>query len=384
MLKQIIRQYLNKDIYNALYNIKIFLKRAGLLFKMGGKYISFDGFIQSFCIKIDYIAYRINPSSEKKIIWLGAFPPMHSNMGDHAQTLAVEQYFNKEFPDYRLIGLNRNQISLSRLKKISLTLGKDDLVFIHSSGDFGSKYHDLEKSYCKLRKDIIRIFYNNKVINLPTTVYYENNERGKEILEEDTLFYKNNNITILARESVSSKFLSCNFECNSRFFPDFVFYFKPRITHKPRRGALFLLRSDNESGLSYQDRNKTIDMVRQYTELVHDRDILKSAIPVIDMIRERYIESICRIYQHYEFVITDRMHGMIIAVITNTPCIALNGGIPHKIKAYQSFLSESVEFIDAIEEIGLAIKQIRNKIYHPTDMSQYFEHFKNEIMKSRD
>jgi len=382
MMKEIIRRYLNKDIKNYLYNIKIFLRRLGLLFFKGHKYISLSGSLHYLCKKAKDFRYVIGPTYKNKIVWLGAFPPMHSNMGDHAQTLAVEQFFNNEFPEYHVIRIYRDKINIARLKKISSTLGKNDLVFIHSSGDFGSKYHDIENSYCKKRKEIINIFNKNKIIHLPTTVYYENNEKGRIILEQDKQFYKHKDITILGRESISSDFLASNFECNSRFFPDFVFYLKPNIIKKSRKGALLLLRSDLESGLSNEERNKIIDIVKEFTKGVHDKDILKSYIPVIDIILKNYIESICDIYQNYEFVITDRMHGMIIAIVTRTPCIAISGGIPHKISAYKSFFSKSVEFISEIEEIGSAIKRIRSKFYQESDLSSYFDNFRRDVLGS--
>jgi pyruvyl transferase EpsI len=366
-----------------LYPTKIFVKRLFLLILKGYTYISVEWILAYLLKKINNLMFKALPSRRNKIVWLGAFPPMHSNMGDHAQTLAAEQYFNNEFPDYHVICLNRNQISIPLLKKISSTLNSNDLVFIHSSGDFGSKYYDVEKSYCKLRKEIINIFNKNKIINLPTTVFYENNERGKRILEDDRQFYKNKNVTILGRESVSADFLASNFECNSSFFPDFVFYLKPTMIKKPRKGALLLLRSDEESGLSNEEKTKLIYLAQKYTSVVHDRDILKSSIPVVAFIRQNYIDSICRIYQNYEFVITDRLHGMIIAVITKTPCIAISGGIPHKISAYQSFLSESVEFINKTEEFDSAIKSIQSRPYKETDMSSYFDNFRKDIIGIR-
>ena len=76
---------------------------------------------------------------------------------------------------------------------------------------------------------------------------------------------------------------------------------------------------------------------------------------------------------------TDKMHGMITAVITGTPCIALNGGIPHKIKAYESFLSGAVIFIDDVSGIANAVEQIRSTEYKRIDLSDYFDKFRPEI-----
>lgn len=383
MLKKLLKSKLNSEIYEALYNLKIFFKRAWRLIANGRKYMTRQEFFKYIYKKTRYLKFLINPSYGKKIIWIGAFPPMHSNMGDHAQTVAVEKYFKDKFPDYMVISLNRNQVSINRLKKISSILKEDDLVFIQSSGDFGSKYHDFENSYCKLRKEIVDIFNNNKVINLPTTVYYEENKRGREILNQDVAFFKNKQIIVLAREDVSASFLERHFESKSRFFPDPVFYLKPEITKKTRKGALILLRSDKESGISDRNRKKIVDISKQFVEIINDNDILKTSIPVVDIIRENYVNAICRVYQNYEFVITDRMHGMILGVISHTPCIAINGGIPHKISAYQSFLSDSVKFVDDIDDIGQAIHKIKMTAYKSTDMSCYYNELKTYIMADK-
>ena len=366
----------SRGIREYLYDIKIFLRRLGFLLIKGRRYLGVPGFKKCINKYLKKLKSAVFFSSTKKIYWMGPFPPMHSNMGDHAQTLAVEQFFRNEFPEYYVIRYYRDKISLDLIKRIALKINKDDLVFIHSSGDFGSKYHDTKNSYCQKRKDIISALGENRIIHLPTTVYYEDTEQAEAILEQDKDFYKDKGVVLMGRESVSADFLAQHFSCQTLFFPDFVFYLKPKIRKNTKKGALFLLRSDHEAGLDERDKLRAKEIFRKFGIEVDDTDIMTSSIPVNDLNIDRYIESIFDIYQQYEFVVTDRMHGMITAVITKTRCIAIDEKIPHKISAYKPFLSQSVEFVDEVDEIEAAITKIRNTTYKETDMSQYYSDFR--------
>ena len=359
-------------------------------------YCSVSAFWQAIIRK--YIRIKGLLGIKKKIIWVGCFAPHASSVGDQAQSLAVEIFLRKHFSDYQVHRFLRNEVGGVRWKKIVSGVKKEDIVMIHSSGDFGSRYRTcydrcitmkdahkigmltMEYSWHDIRRIIILSFPNNPIIHLPTTVYYEENEKGKETLRQDKKYYENKSITILCREPESHAIIASNFNCKSFFFPDFVFYLKPSLLKIGRKGALLLLRADSESKYTRSGRCAIKEKVKSVVSDVLDENIHKVTFPIIELIRENYINSIFRIYQSRRVVITDMMHGMIFAVINKTPCVALDEAIPHKISAYKDILGKSVAFADSIDMIPACIQEALDKPYRETDMSAYFENFRRDIM----
>jgi nitroreductase len=91
-------------------------------------------------------------------------------------------------------------------------------------------------------------------------------------------------------------------------------------------------------------------------------------------------------YKKFDVAITDRFHGFVFSLIAKTPCVALVGGIPHKIKGYQSFFEKQLGFVDSIKNIPIAITSaIKNFEFEKvTDFSEYFDNFKKIIEEHSD
>jgi len=321
----------------------------------------------------------------KKIFWIGPFSPIHANVGDHAQTLGVWNFLRDKFSDYKVIRIYRDDITVKRLSDIAKAVNPSDLVILHSSGDFGSlhdvsSHHPGRLSYPEVRRQMVRMAPSIKIINLPVTAYYENNDKGVASIEQDRSVFNDSKYTVLCREQVSLKTLKDGLNCESRFFPDFVFYLNPKPLNLSRSGVRVILRNDKEAMLSEEQKKILISKLGIMFTHVKVEDIMHEYHVIPDFILERYMDKLFQKFQQSELIITDKMHGMISAVITRTPCIALSGGIPHKILAYKSFLSGAVEFVESVSDIEDAITRINNREYSPVDLNMYFEQFRTDIV----
>ena len=290
-----------------------------------------------------------------KIFWVGAFPPENKNVGDHALTLAVKKFLADKFADYKVKKFTRNKID-SFFKE---TLALDDLVFIHSSGDFGDLY--LKSGWHKTRKRIIAKYPKNRIVQLPVSIHYE--DIGN--FEEDKSFFAYRpNLLILCRTQAGADLLKANFGCQIKHFPDFVFYLKPKLKQYSRDNILFVLRQDAETqsdkGLSrivthlrlpmralqkaiHKDvyfvsgklaasidyRMKTNYILNKFPNAVI-KDVQISENPITDVNREQVINEVFDYYQHFKVVVTDRFHACVFSYLTNTPFITLKGRIPQK------------------------------------------------------
>jgi len=353
--------------------------------------------------------------SEKKIIWIGLFPPQVPNVGDHAMIIAIQKWFEDNFPNWEVIRFYRH-IRFGRREdwdRLLKTVKKDDLVFIHSGGDFGTFYWTGEEKYPwhKTRRKIILSFPNNKIIQLPVTVFYHNTKWGKIILEEEANSIKvRKNIILMCRDPKSYEILANAYVHKSFFVPDFAFYLKPDLVKKERKGALLILRKDAESRFNQEKNPKIIlklpkeiraplcklvtissfvftrrahvrvkTMVEKVISNVTVKDVQVAGYPITDKNRESCINRTLDYYQSFKVVITDRLHGMIFSVITKTPCIAIDGRIPHKLSGYKKLLSRSVKFVKNIEEIPNAMREVLSKPYQETDITSYFTTLKEKI-----
>ena len=131
----------------------------------------------------------------------------------------------------------------------------------------------------------------------------------------------------------------------------------------PQKTILLCLRNDRER------------LFRSKEELVNTLNSCGYRIQEMDINVERYVawengfylvRYFCREFQKYSAVVTDRLHGMILSVICDVPCVAfdnktqkVSGVFEHfKSKGYVSLVSESdVENIVDIIETTLRKKK---------------------------
>jgi len=357
--------------YRCAYYVRRSLRRTRRFLAHGAPYFSFADWRRQCC--------SCGKDKTRKLLWIGEFPAIHSNVGDHAQTLAVEQFLAKEFPDHQVTRLHRREVNQERLHALRKGMNQEDCVLIHSSGDFGSKHYKPSGSWHRTRRRILPIFQGLRIINLPATVYYP---EGDPLRPDDADAFDQENFTLLCREPVSLATAQEVLRCDCQFFPDFVFYLQRPEAQTKRSGVLVLLRSDAEAALPPEARKALLENLRKVYSKVDDRDILKAKFPVLRSTHRKYLAAIQDTFEQYELVVTDRMHGMILAVTTNTPCLALNGGIPHKITAYEAFLSEAVEFAGDRPVDVDRLRALQQRTFQSPDLSGHYAGFRKNLLES--
>lgn len=383
-LKDKLKDLMGPMVLQYLRRIKVWFRRKRLFLTKGIKYLTWGAVVTRLQAKTKNLLWHLRGCPGKKILWVGCFPYWHRNVGDQAQTLALEKFFADKYPDHHVIVVTRQEVGTSRWQRIVEIIKPDDLIMIHSTGDFGSKYIS-QKSYigglswAEVRREIVNTFPQNRLVQLPVTVFYQDDDEGEQAVLDDREAFRDKNFITLCRESRSLEILTQRDICRHEFFPDFVFYLKPEITNETRSGVLLLLRGkDGESLFSDADKDHIKTLLESVTPDVDAIDIMKADFPMPPVIRENFINEVMLKFQNYELVVTDRMHGMILAVITQTPCIALDEAIPHKLSGYRRLLSPSVTFLSNLPEISVAVEQAMKKPYVTTDLRRSFEAFKNE------
>ena len=273
----------------------------------------------------------------KKIILIGTSE--HSNIGDAAITFGEYEFVRKYFSDYKLIEISTYEFSDS-LQYLENIINSDDLIFLQGGGNLGNKF----KSEENVRRTVIENFPNNKIIILPQTIYFTDDNE----LEISKRIYNNHkNLTIFTRGHISLEFAKKNFsnaQCyeslDSALNLNFNFGYS-------RNGIMCCLRDlTDESGLdkkTYEEIFKIIksfDKDYSFTNNLWTSDIKKDQ-------RNFVVYEQLKNFAKHKLVVTDRLHGLIFSLITNTPCIVISA-YNHKLKEFTDMLktNKSVVFID--------------------------------------
>ncbi|MDB8558413.1 polysaccharide pyruvyl transferase family protein [Turicibacter sanguinis] len=324
-------------------------------------------------IRNKYFSFR----NTRKIIIIGT--PTHKNIGDHAIALAEIEFIKKIFPDRTILELDMDEYynEITILKKYC---SSSDIIILQGGGNFGDEYLYDEQ----LRRHAIQLFKENKIILFPQTLFFSNSLKGRIELENSIKIYsQNNNLTLVAREQYSYNEMLKYFPHNSVILtPDIVFSLKRIDNKRKRNGALLCLRDDQEQILSNDEKNEIKFILTSFFSSVKNTD-MKASHRINKKQRLALLEEKFKEFQESELVITDRLHGMIFATITGTPCIALSN-YNHKISGTYEWIKE-FEYIKFTRDIGkipllieeLSILEVQN--YRNDFMNFYFNKIK-EVM----
>lgn len=270
------------------------------------------------------------------------------NIGDLAISMAQNELLSRVFHSGVILvetgRLWNNIINLRRIIK------PEDVICIHGGGNMGGRYSQMEFERCA----VISLFPYNKIVVMPQTIDYSSQEN--QLLEYTQKVYgRHNDLHLFARERKS-------FRLMQRYYPTTTVALVPDIvlsldmTHvfprEPiRKGTLLAMRRDPEKSLTAADMRVLVSALGKQKVDYTFTDTTTEGIFVQPSDREKLILSKLQEFQRAELVITDRLHGMIFAALSGTPCIALNNS-DKKVEGVYKWLSDVpyVKFARNIEE----------------------------------
>ncbi len=287
---------------------------------------------------------KIINKTKPKIWFLDA--PEYENLGDQAIAFAITSFCRKNMPDREIIEFQELNV-LSYLKWIEKHINKEDIIVLQGGGNLGNLY----RRYEFVRRMIVKKFSENKIIIFPQSISYSDDDKGKyESVIAQRIYSNHKNLTIFARDSSSYKTMRKIYcDVDIRLCPDIVFSLLNLVPTKERDGVGICIRNDKESSLSNEDKKFLMEQVnKKYTHISNFSTIIKYGKDIVEEERRELVLSKLEEISQYELVITDRLHGMIFAYVTSTPCIALNNTTGKSYFAYKDWLKdkENVVFLN--------------------------------------
>lgn len=300
--------------------------------------------------RIQLLIKYIKSSSRARVILLQT--PLHGNLGDQAIAQAEIDLLRRmklPFCDFPWTeGIE---------KRCAKVTSWDKLILLHGGGYLGQLWQNEEE---RIRNTIIA-FRNHKIIVLPQTVYFDlETEEGRKLLEESRSIYESHqNLTVFLREDVSYRFMKENMpSVHVELVPDIVFLLKWKALNLNRRDVLVVMRHDKERTLSAEEYEKMLLILGESFE---KQRVTDTVIPGnIDISRrQELLEKKLQEFSSASLVVTDRLHGMIFAAVTETPCIVINS-LSHKVRGSYEWIKELgyIRMVSTIDEIPDVVNQL--------------------------
>lgn len=260
---------------------------------------------------------------------------IHNNIGDACIGLAETSFL--ENTNFQLVEITQEECELF-LEIIPHYVNKKDIIVIHGGGNLGNVWLHHEQ----MRRKIVKMFPNNLIISMPQTFHFTDDEAGeKERKISASIYNSHNNMHFFARERVSYDLMKKYFTVDVKLTPDIVLYLNKNhfnLENISRKNILFCLRNDAEKSMDIDLRQKLEHYFIQRYENIEYTDMISNG-QIGKEIREEIVKDKMIEFKKAKLVITDRLHGMIFAYLTNTPCLVFKNN-NHKIYGVYEWIKE--------------------------------------------
>lgn len=343
---------------------------------------NFRIFLIRYLVFIQGIIYNMFPKkgpwgSEKKVFVL--LSTDYSNLGDHAMTYAHIKLLRETLPEYAIYEVLVGD-TLKSLNSIKKSIRNNDIITLKGGGNIGVEYYREEL----IRRKIISMFPDTRIIMFPQTVYFPDTKFGKkEFYKTIKIFNSHSDFHAFFRDKISYDMIVGHLLCHKYLIPDIVFSLgRIDAVNNKRHGAITCLRRDVEGIYSEKDKEIVFKILKSefgddvtYTDTIKDYKILTED-------REKELVDMWKTIGNAELIITDRLHGMIFAALLGTPCIVFNT-YNHKLRGQYDWIKDLnyIYCIDLDENLlRETIKMVRCTNIKRMD-SNYFAPYFREIVE---
>lgn len=321
--------------------------------------------------------------NKEKKLFLVATPEYH-NIGDIAIMEGAKKFLGQHFFQFPCHEITLEVFSRNKFL-IKLIITQKDSIFITGGGFLGNMWTESND----LVMHILGNYKKNSVIILSQTMFYTNDNKENDFKKDKIIYEKHNNCLLLVREKKSLKFVAenINFIGNSKCLlaPDMALCLDEEKNIKERDGVLLCLRNDKERKMTPTEYNQILDQIKESgfkkyfnTDTAYPKRVKrKDRIALLENKVSEFLKS--------ELVVTDRLHGMIIAAITKTPCVTIVSASPKILGVYKwiehlSYIKVITNYND-LKNIIDNIKYHNNNFYSANDLKNEFDNMTIEINK---
>lgn len=276
--------------------------------------------------------------------------PTHTNIGDNAILIAEKEFLKRCGIDSDEIECITESEFIRDYKIIKQWINRKSLLCGHGGGNMGNVYYSEEK----IRRIMIQEFPENPMIVFPQTIHYEGENKIEEESNSINIYNARKNLTLIAREQTSKEIMEKLYpDTQILLTPDIVFSTKMEdygVVPQERTDILFCIRNDIEKNIDDNLWNELKTYVKSFNLEYRNTD-MHSNCEITEDNREK---CVCQKMQEFcsaKVAVTDRLHGMIFAALTGTPCIVFSNN-NHKVKGTYEWISclPYIRYVETVEE----------------------------------
>lgn len=305
--------------------------------------------------------------------------PAHGNLGDHAIAKAAGNFLKAAGFDFLEVTL----LHLQNLEKFGrLNIFDGHPIFINGGGNIGTLWPEVED----IMEAVVKSNPHSSVTILPNTCLFGDSPEEQGILARSKRAYNGHaDLTIYAREEISYDFMKRHYG-NVKLCPDLVLSMNECRDGVRRLGCLLCLRNDKERTMSKDAATQVAALAEGlFPGKVANVDThIGRNVQACD--REAALQAKFEEFRKAELVITDRLHGMVFAAITGTPCIVLNSR-SHKVRGCYEWLKnlDYVKCCDDVSRIADVYRSIPTGEHccNLPELKQYFDALQEDLHKQR-
>ena len=316
---------------------------------------------------------RIKDISAPRFYILGT--PEHGNLGDRAIVAGEENFIRQYFSEYTIVHVPIQELNPFLLRKLKKIITSADRITIHGGGNFGTLYPEIHQT----QENAIFALNTFPLVVFPQTFYFSEDKQGQKMLEKTRQVYRScSNLTIALREKESYKFVKKNFpETKTFLIPDMVLNIPEFFSQNSRNGALICLRSDSEATLPIKEYHNILRVMRQHFKKMEEIDTHVYYDDLTDKEAKNELNKLWLKMASSEIVVTDRLHGMIFAALTKTPCIVFLSK-SHKLKGCYEWIKnlnyvKLIESSDCLSNAISEVTSVKTPYYDIKDVQKLYQ-----------
>lgn len=307
--------------------------------------------------------------------------PFHSNLGDQAQMECIVNWIEHNLPGYEVFISTYTNTTPRLLRKIRKYIRKKDILLCHS-GYHMTDLYDEQSHYLR----VAQLFPDYPLTILPQTIHYQDSSRAQETAD---ILNAHPNCTLFCRDEQSYETAQELFHrCRLFLYPDIVTSLigKVQLPPYPRKGVLFCMRNDKEAFYHPQAIAKLRRELETFIPTEQTDTTIDTPAEEVIASRREILYSTFGYFSHFQVIITDRYHGTIFSLISNTPVIVLNSS-DHKlssgVKWFPDSFNEYVHFAESLEHVPSLVRKILEhspqKLLPPYFSENYYDHLSEKL-----
>ena len=271
--------------------------------------------------------------------------------------MEIRHFFRFYFPELEVREISCRHYS-EKLQELLCQVQNGDILAAPGGGSIGDVYLPFGEKYMR---DMIQCFPNNQIIIFPQSLFYSKTELGEaERKNTAAIFDSHPNLTLVLRDQNAYQEARQMFRrTRLMLVPDIVLFSEPYSTAAPRKETgLLMIRSDHETNYPSGWDKELAEVCRQYAEDLVFTDTQKDYFIETED-REKEVNDLLEQVATSKFLVTDRLHGMIFAAITSTPCVAFDN-IYGKVSAQYQWIKELpyLEIAETPEQLPEKLKKV--------------------------